>query len=304
MAVLFTTSQHSFFRLKPSSSTPTGCVDDIALCLPVFSIADISFQVVAYVSGLDKLWFEQEFAGSLNTVKAGTCTTCPTPEGEEPQIPAAAIQWDGNWTRIEENDPDEADIWVGNFTANEGAIHTTLGECFMICLYRCFSGLTGNATIKLACSEYCFYRITDTCHTSVVKYRCNEDSYEFKYADFPNFYNQVRIPMYLQNMQLPSEEKSYTKSNGISVKLFERVDEEYELLIDYIPKHWHRKLKVALGHDDLQIKNSNETGSSFWPFICKEKYEINWQDFPHQNAPASTKLTRSEALVMSNSNCS
>ena len=264
MAVLFTTSQHSFFRLKPSSSTPTGCVDDIALCLPVFSIADISFQVVAYVSGLDKLWFEQEFAGSLNTVNAGICTTCPEPEGEEAQIPAAAIQWLGTWTLDSAGEPDSPDIWVGNFSNAEAAAwNVSEGDCFAICLYRCFSGLTGNATIKLACSEYCFYRITDECHTSIVKYRCNEDAYEFKYADFPNFYNQVRIPMYLQNMQLPSEEKSYTKSNGISVKLFERVDEEYELLIDYIPKHWHRKLKVALGHDDLQIKNSNNQTSLF-----------------------------------------
>lgn len=306
MGLLLYTSRHSFFNLQPFNVEETGCLDDTDLCLPVYALSDLQFQIIAEVSGSDKDWFEQVFEGSTNRVKAGVCSECPDPEGEEPTSPAAPIHFNSTWTRISE-DEGGSDLWVGTFTAAEAiAWGKEVGECFKICLYRVYGGFTGDVTIKLACTNYCFQRINDPCYTSILKYRCAENSHEFYYtgsSSLTGFHNQVRLPMFLHNMQLPGEEKSYRKSNGQFMKLMERVDEEYDVSIDYVPKHWHKKIKVALGHDVLQIKNTNETENQFWSFVCREKYDITPQDIEHINAPAKTKVVRSEALVMTNSNC-
>lgn len=300
MSVLLTTSRHSFFNLMPFNVEEAGCLDDVDLCLPVYQLSDLAFQVVAYVDGSDKDWFEQEYMGSPNTIRAGICDTCPSDE-EAPQTPPAALQFNSKWNLISSG---TTDVWLGEFNVlDPPAWEKQVGECFKICLYRLYSGMTGDVTIKLACTNYCFQRIADHCDTSLFTYRCNEDSFDFLYKNFPTFKNKVRLPAYLLNMQLPSEEKTYRTSNGQFIKLFERIDEEYELKIDYVPKHWHCKIKVLLAHDDVTIKNPNEFGNLTIPIVCREKYDIMWQEVEYINAPAKTKVLRSEALHTTNSYC-
>jgi len=307
MGLLLYTSQHSFFNLSPLNVEEAGCQDVTEVCLPVYSLSDLQFQIIADVSGDDKDWFEQEVSGSMNTVKAGVCSECPDVEGEEPTSPAAPIHWASTWTRIS-TDAEGSDVWVGTFSIAEPAASwgIEVGECFKICLYRIYGGFSGDVTIKLACTNYCFQRINDPCYTSVVKYRCAENAYGFYYTGHSSltaFHNHVRLPMFLKNMQLPKDQKSYRKSNGQFMKLYERVDEEYDVSIEYMPKHFHKKVMVALGHDVLKIKNTNETENSFWDFVCEEAYDIKWQIEEELNAPASTKIKRSESLIMTNSNC-
>lgn len=307
MGLLLYTSQHSFFNLSPLNVEEAGCQDVTEVCLPVYDLSDLQFQVIADVSGDDKVWFEQEVAGSMNTVKAGVCSECPSIEGEAPTSPAAPIHWNSTWTQIS-TDAEGSDVWVGTFSIAEPAASwgVEVGECFNICLYRIYGGLTGDVTIKLACTNYCFQRISEPCYTSVVKYRCAENAYGFYYtghSSLTSFHNQVRLPLFLKNMQLPKDQKSYRKSNGQFMKLYERVDEEYDVSVEYMPKHFHKKVMVALGHDVLKIKNTNETENSFWDFVCEEAYDIKWQIEEELNAPASTKIKRSESLIMTNSNC-
>ena len=298
-------SRYSFLQPSPLNVEEIGCVPAVPVCLPVYALTDLQFQMILYVDGGDKALFEEIVMDTLTTVKAGVCADCT----ENEPTPAQPVQFDATWYKIETGEGSDPDVWIGVFTYDNAVPWgIEVGECFKICFYKYQSGGTGVATTFITCSNLCFQRIADPCYTSLFTYRCKENQFEFHYVietevSAVNFTNSIRLPVYLRNMQLPSEEKSYVKSNGVSVKLMERIEEEYDLIVDFVPKDWHQKIKVMLAHDTITIKNINETENITWPIVCKEKYEINWQEFPYMNAPAETKVRRSQELFRTNSNC-
>lgn len=309
MAVTLTTPDHSFVQIG-SGELDASCVPEIALCLPVYVLNDLSFQVIANVPKADEPWFEVEFEEASETRKhtiwGMICRDCENPLSE---FSETSFSFTGTWTQIAEGGTG-ADTWLGNFTANgQEELFNLLeaGECFNICFYRVkvnvldLTQVVGVTTTLIACTETCFNKITDPCFTSWFTYKCYENSFDFNYEN--SFVNQIRLPCYLSNMQLPSEELSYTKSSGAKIKLSERIEEEYDLNIDWMPKEWHKKLKVLLSHDYITINNINDGPVTNMAIVCREKYEINWPDIPWRTAPAKTKVIRSEALSLTNSNC-
>jgi hypothetical protein len=308
---LFAPDQSFVQLLEPDAVT--ACAPATGLCLPLKTQFELAFQLTATVSGDDKDWFEVDIpvGDSIlrNTVWGRICTEC----GDFTDTDFAhAFTFTGQWRKTITGD---TDTWIGQFKANLNtapfdALNT--GDCFHLCFHKVLF-VTSSPTIAitpdpplLACTHTCFNKIADDCFTSHFTYRCNEDSFGFTYIDKLaeiDFVNGIRLPCYLRNLQLPSEEKSYTKSDGSKLKLFERIEEEYDLAIDFIPKDWHIKLKVLLAHDIIEIENVNETGGHYWPIVCNEKYEINWPEQPYGHAPAKTKIKRAEALSLINSNC-
>ncbi len=315
MAVTLSNPPYSFVEIYNPRTIVDDCMEDIPLCLPVKGQLDLSFQIIASVTGSDKDWFNQNSTSGEDTFKstvwARICSECGNIDPEEPNI-NTSFSWSGVWRKIETGG---TDIWIGNFTGtlNPARFNAlTVGECFKICFYRVqyniedVTTLTGVTTTLIGCTETCFVKITDECYTSRFTYGCNEDTNGFIYTDESgdiNFTNAVRLPCYLRNMQLPSSEKSYVKSSGAKTKLYERTDEEYDLVIDYMPNQWHKNMKVLLGSDNTQIQNVNSSGNTYWPFVNNEKYDIGLPDEDYPNKPATTKIVRSEALSLINSNC-
>lgn len=305
MPLLLTSSRYSFFQPSPFNVEEKGCVDEVPVCLPVYALTDLRFQIILYVDGEDKAIFEQTVMDTFSTIKAGICEDC---EAQEP-TPAQPVHFPATWYKVETGEGSNPDKWIGVFQYDntvEWAIEP--GQCFRICFYKWQNGFSGLATTFITCTNNCFQRIADRCYTSLFTYRCKENQFEFDYVietelSSATFTNSVRLPCYTRNMQLPSEEKSYQKSNGTFVKLMERIDEEYDLIVDFVPKDWHQKIKVMLAHDTITISNPNETENQNHGIICREKYEIKWQDFPYMNAPAETKIRRNAILVRTNSNC-
>ena len=316
MAVTLKTPTYSFMQIG-AGELDAGCVPDVNICLPVQALTDLSFQVMALVDKADQAWFEQideahsgEGVVTKQTIMAMICHECTN---DEDNFFTNAPSFTGTWTKIEDG-VSGPDIWIGNFTFNGhddlfNAI--PLGFCFNLCFYRVYltTDFVGAISISfvnttlIACTDVCFQKIDDACYTSLFTYKCYENSFDFDYAN--DFINKVRLPCYLRNMQLPSEEKSYIKSDGSKIKLYERIEEEYDLIIDWIPKEWHKKLKVLLAHDYITIDNTNDAPVSNAKIICREKYEITWPDLPWnwKTAPAQTKVVRSESLSLINTNC-
>jgi hypothetical protein len=309
MSVVLAAPKYSFVQF--TTVEPLLCVDDVNLCLPVNSPTDIKFQVRVTVSGEDLTWFNVPYndgpVSKVQTIQAGICFDC------EPTVvfPTNFFSFSADWRKIE--DGEGQDVWIGNFSSYSSAYFNTLpqGQCFKLCFYRVETVVGSNTVLGLTqpiitCTDTCFYKISDVCYTSLVTYGNNEDNYGFIYTDAngdPNWTNRIRLPFYLRSMQMPSEERSYTKSNGEKVKLFERIEEEYELVTDWMKKEHHRSMKVMLGHDTLNITNSNVGIVSNNDFICREGYEIQWQDPDMITATATTKVVRADALTLNNHNC-
>lgn len=199
-----------------------------------------------------------------------------------------------------------------------------LGDCFHLQVYQVgWNKEDGEVTLNpgnpLICSP-CFIR-TEECYNTVIAYNNNENNYGFFFmssdSGYDDFIAKIELPFYLKNPQLPSEESSYRKSDGKYIKLSERIEEEYSLETDWWLHDWHRKFKVALGCDSVQMNNPNirqqayqipdGTGGLALDVICKEPYEIEWdEDVPGGYlliAKAKTKVKMSEAVSYINSNC-
>jgi hypothetical protein len=105
-------------------------------------------------------------------------------------------------------------------------------------------------------------------------------------------------------MQMPKEESRYQKSNGEFIKRNARINEEYSLSVDYMPKWRHKRLNVLLEHDYVNMENRDEFGNDSVGITCSDTYEIGWIDgIRFGLAPASSKFVLRENIHTLNSNC-
>lgn len=156
----------------------------------------------------------------------------------------------------------------------------------------------------------CLQKIADPCFTSVLKYRNNEDAFYqlyntagFNAAD-EGFYNSVRLPFYLHSLQLPTEEKTYTRSDGSKIQLYARMDREYSATVDYLPKEQHLMLATALRHDTVFISSVNENGIDENEFVLSEAYQLQWTNMPrYPLAQATFKVQQSDPVQLTNNYC-
>lgn len=154
----------------------------------------------------------------------------------------------------------------------------------------------------VACSN-CFVYKADPCFTTVLKYRNSENAFGFNYEVDEDFYNKVRVGMYIDNPQPIDTENVYRQSNGVYKTLsamFESVSEGH---VEYYDKQRHFAIAMAMRHDDFSAMQANE--EDFTGYVRSGAYEIAWQNKPGTNldaAPASFKVKETPYYQI-NSNC-
>jgi len=284
MAITYSSPLFSFLQL--SESDPT-CSSSERPCLPVKELNDLAFQMIASVTGADKATFYDTVF--INAAISFDCKASLLTEEN----------WTGTWFKTTIGAGSEPDIWVGNFVYNTGAIWSLIdiNQCFGIILYA-----EGGA--EVACFDTCFKKITDDCYTSVIGYRNNENAFDFDYSE-STFFNRVRLPLYLHSPTNSEEQKTYSKSNGSSVKLMHRIWKDYRVKTDYFTDGMLERFAVATAHDGVYITCSYSDLSNA-QFIRTEKVEIDWQEenIPVFNlAQGKTTLRLASPRANINSNC-
>lgn len=290
MAVTISNSSYSFVNWEAVDEN--FCPNEPRICLPVLDMGDIGFQAIATVSGADKLKFN-----SGDRYWAGMPTGVSTWEK----------QFDVTWTKIVDGVGAEPDIWVGNFVSNgDEAVFTALsvGECFTIDIYK-HNVLDDSEEFLVTCTN-CFTKILDTCYTSLMIYRANNDAFGFYYSDYPNYSNSIRLSFYLHSPFKTEEKKQYEKSNGATVITSYRLWKNYELKTDYWDARIHDNFEIALAHNIIVITNPYANIEDEF-FTNQKPLEIDWQekDIPgFKAAIAMGALRMSAPMANVNSNCS
>lgn len=114
------------------------------------------------------------------------------------------------------------------------------------------------------------------------------------------FLNRIRLPIQLHSAQFPEERDVFRKANGESKTLSVVIRKQYSLETDWMPEHWHQRLKIALAHDTVNMEAERYLGG-----VTQDgDYQINWQDTPlrYPTAPAETKV-QVTPFDATNSNC-
>ena len=166
---------------------------------------------------------------------------------------------------------------------------TLTPDCFRIALLSSSSVVAvSNVFVKVAKDKEKL--------TSLIKYRCNEDSFGFTYC--PAFIlNSVRLPFHIKNPQFTKEQSVYRQRDGRLRISSATIGKEYQLETDYLNDEMHQSITIALSHDYVFINGELLTNTG--------DYTIDWQNYLTDNgertAMASTVL--SSNVTQRNSNC-
>jgi len=111
--------------------------------------------------------------------------------------------------------------------------------------------------------------------------------------------NRIRLPLYISKPQFPSERNVFRKADGSSKVLSMIIRNTYAGTTDYLPENWHRKLIVALSHDEVQIENTRYLTD----IVLDSEYQIEWQDFKDYPVAQAKFTVQSTPFSATNSNC-
>lgn len=113
------------------------------------------------------------------------------------------------------------------------------------------------------------------------------------------FKNRIRLPFHMRSPQFPVERNIFRKADGSSKVISVIVKNTYEGTTDQLPEDWHRKLVIALSHDNVKIEGNRFLSD----VVLDSDYGIEWEDFlskPIADAKFTIQVTPFNA---SNSNC-
>ncbi len=224
--------------------------------------------------------FASGLTSGFNITIGGLTYTLTCPEEVSAQVWASMVSLTSMWTTEAFNS------------------QVNVGDCFTLNIGSLVSG--------------CFSRIPDTCFTSLIRYRNNENAFGFIYFIdngsggnvLAGQYNQVRLPFFLDKPQTKTTRQVYRKSDGNYVKLSAIMEKEYEAEVSWMTDDWHTDLAIALEHDDFEIYD--DTNAVWDNYILSEgDYSVDWKNEPGINlnvAPAKFKL-KSMPFDNMNSNC-
>lgn len=271
----------------------TGCTDcfedELCGCYPISSFNDLRFQILLEVGEDDPDAAGLE-AGTV-TFHLGVANTCDECASDDIKL----AQMHGEWWKASGSDQQDYYVLSVDTIASASLIDRFEdGECFVLCLY--VKGKVGQLTEyeKLGCSD-CFIRVTETCDTSVIKYRQNETSmgfYNNGLSFYDTYFNSIRLPIKLARPQIKSKKNVYRLSNGNYIKNSATLAKEWDCETDMINRQWHEKLSIALEHDQVKLTNENAgITDAFVQSEAEDNYKVNWDDFlDYPNAKAEFKL--------------
>lgn len=111
--------------------------------------------------------------------------------------------------------------------------------------------------------------------------------------------NRVRLPVMFTKPQFPTERSIFRLADGSSKVLSVVIRNTYEGKTDQLPESWHRKLVVAMSHDEVTIENERLMSN----VVLDGDYGIDWQDFlQYPIAPANFNV-QVTPFSATNSNC-
>lgn len=91
------------------------------------------------------------------------------------------------------------------------------------------------------------------CNNKIIKYRDSQDSFGFDYTSDPDFYQQVRIGIYLRSPKFPEKEKVYRQTDGVFRHGAVSVDKTIEVHTDQFDEEAHAAMIVAMKHSEFLI---------------------------------------------------
>lgn len=266
-------------QLGDDSENP--CAEPVSLCLPVFAVTDVAFQF--------------ENSDSFVCGYQAQLYVDGSPHGSAKDLIKV----------------DVLGVDLVYFPDLSGMSFDTIpdGQCFYIRILKVDCGIPPSTAVLFQTA--CFVKIADECWTSVIKYKCSEDSFGFDYTHpyvigLTTFqmYNKIRLPFYITEPQFNEKDTVFTLSNGMKKLLSSRVEIEYEAQTDWMPKQWHERLAIARSHDEFYVENVNAGYPITQQFMKSSDYEISWNRFlDHPTAQAKFKLNKIPYNNV-NSNCS
>lgn len=261
--------------------------DELCGCYPISSFEDLRFQILIETEESDLAQLE---AGTI-TFHLGIAEDCESCDSADAKL----AQLHGEFWKTSGDDSMDYYVLSVDTITNANLIDRFAdGECFVLCLYT--KGQTGQVVeyLKLGCSD-CFIRVTDSCDTTVIKYRQNETSMGFYNNGNPfydDYFNSIRLPFKLSQPQVKSKKNVYRLSNGNYIKNSATLAKEWQCETDMINRQWHEKLSIAIEHDQVKVTNENAGLTSiFVQSEAEDNYKVEWDDFlDYPNAKAQFKL--------------
>lgn len=113
------------------------------------------------------------------------------------------------------------------------------------------------------------------------------------------FNNRIRLPFYVSRAQFPTERSVFRRADGSTKVMSVIVRNTYEGITDYMPESFHRKLVIALSHDEVTIENDRYIGG----VSIDGDYGINWQEFLDYPVAQGTFTVQVTPFSATNSNC-
>lgn len=113
------------------------------------------------------------------------------------------------------------------------------------------------------------------------------------------FKNRIRLPFYLSKPQFPVEKNVFRKADGSTKLLSAVVRNTYTGKTDQLPEDWHRKLVIALTHDEVTIEDNRLLKD----VVLDGDYAIEWQDFLNYPLAQSEFIVQVTPFDATNSNC-
>lgn len=75
--------------------------------------------------------------------------------------------------------------------------------------------------------------------------------------------NRIRLPIMFTKPQFPTERNVFRLADGSSKVLSVIIRNTFEGSTDQLPEDWHRKLVVAMSHDEITIENERLMSKNF-----------------------------------------
>ena len=111
--------------------------------------------------------------------------------------------------------------------------------------------------------------------------------------------NRIRLPIMFTKPQFPVERNVFRKADGSSKVLSMIVKNTYEGSTDQLPEDWHRKLVVALSHDEVTIENERLMSD----VVLAGDYSISWEDFLNKPIAPASFTVEVTPFNATNNNC-
>ena len=113
------------------------------------------------------------------------------------------------------------------------------------------------------------------------------------------FINRYRLPIKVSRPQFPEDREVFTKSNGQIKVLSAVIRKQYQLTTDYLPEKLHERLKIALGHDMVNIEGEKYSGG----IVQDGEYSIAWPEFLDYPLAPATVAVNVNGFAARNTNC-